>query len=106
RKRRLDEAALEELEELLISADLGVSTAAELTANLARTRFNKEVTGEEVRGALADDIAGMLAPVARPLEVDGTKRPHVVLVVGVNGSGKTTTIGKLAKLQREAGRSV
>ncbi len=105
-KRRLDDAALEELEELLISADLGVKTSAKLSANLAKTRFEKEVAPEEVRAALADDIAGILEPVAQPLEPDPARKPHVVLVVGVNGTGKTTTIGKLAKLHADAGRSV
>ncbi len=105
-KRKLDDAALEELEELLISADLGVSTAAKLTANLARNRFAKEVTPREVRASLAADIARILAPVARPLAVDPAHRPHVVLVVGVNGSGKTTTIGKLAKIYRDRGLKV
>jgi fused signal recognition particle receptor len=105
-KRKLDDGALEELEELLITADLGVATAAKLTANLARGRFQKDVTPEEVRRALADDIAGLLAPVARPLEFDPAKKPNVVLVVGVNGSGKTTTIGKLASLYRGQGLRV
>ncbi len=103
---KLDDAALEELEELLISADLGVSTAAKLTANLARNRFAKDVTPQEVRAGLAADIARILAPVARPLAVDPAHRPHVVLVVGVNGSGKTTTIGKLAKIYRDRGLNV
>jgi fused signal recognition particle receptor len=105
-KRKLDDAALEELEELLIASDLGVTTSAKLAANLAKTRFNKDVSPEEVRAALAEDVTGMLEPVARPLEIDPAKRPHVVLVVGVNGVGKTTTIGKLAKQQVEAGRKV
>jgi len=105
-KRRLDDAALEELEELLISADLGVATAAKLAANLARERFDKDVSPEEVRGALAADVAGILEPVAQPLMVDPAHRPHVVLVVGVNGSGKTTTIGKIAKTQRDQGYKV
>ncbi len=105
-KRKLDDAALEELEDLLISADLGVATAAKLTADLAKTKFDKEVAPEEVRQALAADITEILAPVARPLTLDPDRKPHVVLVVGVNGSGKTTTIGKLAKQQREAGRRV
>ncbi len=105
-KRRLDQAAIDELEELLIGADLGAATAAKLTAELARTRFGKEVTPEEVRGALADDVARMLAPVAKPLVPDPSHRPHVVLVVGVNGSGKTTTIGKLAKYYRDEGKRV
>ena len=105
-KRRLDDAALEELEELLISADLGVATAAKLAAGLARERFDKDVSPEEVRGALAADVAGILEPVAQPLAVDPAHRPHVVLVVGVNGSGKTTTIGKIAKSESDQGLKV
>jgi fused signal recognition particle receptor len=105
-KRKLDDAALEELEELLISADLGVATAAKLAANLARGRFDKDVSPEEVRGALAADVTEILAPVAEPLTVDPAHRPHVVLVVGVNGSGKTTTIGKIAKNQNDQGLRV
>ncbi len=104
--RRLDDAAIEEIEELLITADLGVATAARLSANLAKTRFGSEVTSEEVRRALADDIAGILHPVARPFEIDAGLKPHVVLVCGVNGVGKTTTIGKLAKLHADAGAKV
>jgi fused signal recognition particle receptor len=105
-KRRLDAAALEELEELLITADLGAACAARLTANLAKSKFDKEVSPDEVRGALADDIAEILAPVARPLTPDVTRKPHVVLVVGVNGTGKTTTIGKLANQWRTQGLNV
>jgi fused signal recognition particle receptor len=105
-KRKLDDAALEELEELLITADLGPVTAAKATAELARTRFGKEVTAEEVRLALAAEIAKTLEPVARPLVADPARKPHVILVVGVNGAGKTTTIGKLAKQFREQGKSV
>ena len=105
-KRKLDDAALEELEELLIAADLGVAPAAKLTSQLARTRFGKDVSPEEIRGALAEEAAKMLEPVARPLEPDPARKPHVVLVVGVNGTGKTTTIGKLAKFYREQGLSV
>jgi fused signal recognition particle receptor len=105
-KRKLDDDALEELEELLISADLGVATAAKLAAGLARERFDKDVSPEEVRGALAADVAGILEPVAQPLVVDPAHRPHVVLVVGVNGSGKTTTIGKIAKSESDQGCKV
>jgi fused signal recognition particle receptor len=105
-KRRLDDEALEELEELLIAADLGVQTAAKATANLAKTRFDKDVDPQEVRAALADDIARTLEPVARPLVPDPAHSPHVILVVGVNGTGKTTTIGKLGRMWREEGRSV
>ena len=102
-KRKLDDDALEELEEVLITADLGPATAAKLTASLAATRFNKEVSDEEVRTALADEIDKILEPVATPLAIDASHKPHVVLVVGVNGSGKTTTIGKLAaRYQRAA----
>ena len=105
-KRKLDDEALEELEELLISADLGVSTAGKLTAQLGKRRFGKEVDPESVRDALAEDITEILDPVARPLDVDPARQPHVVLVVGVNGSGKTTTIGKLAKHWTDAGHKV
>ncbi len=105
-KRKLDDAALEELEELLISADLGVATAARLTAALAGIRFDREVAADEVRGALADEVAAILEPVARPFVVEGAHKPFVVLVCGVNGCGKTTTIGKLASQLREQGRSV
>jgi fused signal recognition particle receptor len=96
-RRRLDEAALEELEELLISADLGPAVASRVIANFRRSRFGKDVTDQEVKDALAEEIAVILAPVAVPLELDPAKLPHVILVVGVNGTGKTTTIGKLAQ---------
>ncbi len=105
-KRRLDHATLEELEDLLIGADLGPATAARLTKDLAANRFGKEITAEEVRALLAADIAGLLAPVAQPLVPDPTRKPHVILMVGVNGTGKTTTIGKLARLWRTEGHSV
>jgi fused signal recognition particle receptor len=105
-KRKLDQAALDELEELLIAADLGPSTAAGLVAELKRNRFDQEVTPEEVRGALAQSIAALLEPVARPLVLDPALKPSVVLVVGVNGTGKTTTIGKLAQHFRAAGKKV
>ncbi len=103
-KRKLDAATLDELETLLIQADLGVATAEELVAGLRRERFGQEVSAEEVREHLAREIARMLEPVARPLVP--TRKPHVVLVVGVNGSGKTTTIGKLARNWRAEGRRV
>ena len=102
-KRRLDDAALEELEDLLIAADLGTAVAAQVIANFRRTRFGKEVGEDEIKRALADEIAAILAPVAQPLVIDRGLKPHVVLVVGVNGTGKTTTIGKLAQFYREQG---
>jgi fused signal recognition particle receptor len=105
-KRRLDEAALADLEDLLIAADLGPSVAARVIASFRRSRFGKEVTEEEIRAALADELAAVLTPVAREMLIDRDRKPHVVLVVGVNGTGKTTTIGKLAQLYREQGLSV
>jgi fused signal recognition particle receptor len=105
-RRKLDDASLEELEELLIASDMSVGIAAEVTEKLRRTRFNQSVAPEEVRGALAEEVARLLEPVAKPLKLDPAKQPHVVLVIGVNGSGKTTTIGKLAKQYRDEGKSV
>ena len=102
-KRRLDDAALEELEDLLIAADLGTAVAAQVIANFRRTRFGKEVGEDEIKLALADEIAAILAPVAQPLVINRALKPHVVLVVGVNGTGKTTTIGKLAQFYAEQG---
>jgi len=105
-KRKLDAATLEELEELLISADLGVTLAGEVTETLRRTRYDQEIAPEEIRAVLADEVARRLEPVQKPLPLDAAKKPFVVLVVGVNGSGKTTTIGKLAKQLRDEGRAV
>ncbi len=102
-RRKLDDAALEELEDLLIGADLGPAAAAHIIAEFRRSKFGKDVTDEEVKQALAEEIAAILAPVAQPLEIDRTLRPHVVLVVGVNGTGKTTTIGKLALQYQQQG---
>jgi fused signal recognition particle receptor len=104
KKRRLDDEALEELEELLISADLGTGAARKVIAAFRRSRFGKEVTDEEIKQALAEEIGAILEPVAKPLELNPALKPHVVLVVGVNGTGKTTTIGKLAQTYREQGK--
>ncbi len=104
-KRRLDQAALDELEETLIQADLGVTTSAGIIQAIARDRFDKEVSPEEIKGALADAVAGLLRPVEQPLVLEGA-RPQVILVVGVNGVGKTTTIGKIASHLRDQGRKV
>jgi len=105
-RRTLDDAALEDLEDLLITADIGVATSARLVAALRDTRFGKDVTAEEVRAALAEEIEAILEPVAKPLVFDPEKKPHVVLVVGVNGAGKTTTIGKIAKQLKDQGLGV
>ena len=104
--RKLDEDALQELEDLLITSDLGVKTAAKLSASISETRFGKDVSPNEILAALADQVATILGPVAKPLAVDPKHRPHIILVMGVNGSGKTTTIGKLAKRFKEDGNSV
>jgi fused signal recognition particle receptor len=103
-RRKLDDAALDELEELLIAADLGPAVAKRIIANFRRTRFGREVTEAEIRESLAAEIAEILTPVARPLVLDPAKRPNVVLVVGVNGNGKTTTIGKMALRYRQEGK--
>jgi len=105
-KKKLDQQTLDDLEDVLIQADLGVTVAGRLVAKLSKERFGKEVTDEEVRAAFAEDIAEILQPVAVPLTIDAARKPHVVLVVGVNGSGKTTTIAKLAGLYKGEGRSV
>ena len=105
-KKKLDQQTLDDLEDALIQADLGVTVASRLVAKLGKERFGKEVTDEEVRAAFADDIAEILQPVAVPLSIDPARKPHVVLVIGVNGSGKTTTIAKLAGLYKGEGRSV
>ncbi|MSO75910.1 MAG: signal recognition particle-docking protein FtsY [Alphaproteobacteria bacterium] len=105
-RKRLDDASLAELEELLIEADLGPATATKLVHALRQSHFDRDVTADDVREALAATIATILAPVAKPLVLAPTNKPHVVLVVGVNGSGKTTTIGKLARSFRDEGRQV
>ena len=105
-KRRLDEDTLQDLEDILIRADLGVETALRVTDSLASGRYGKTIADEEVRAVLAEEIGKVLTPVAQPLELDLSHKPHVILVVGVNGTGKTTTIGKLAAKLTEGGLSV
>ncbi|POO54740.1 signal recognition particle-docking protein FtsY [Agrobacterium rosae] len=95
-KRKLDEDTLDELEDLLIQSDLGLETAMRITGALSSERYGKDVSGEDVARIMAGEITKVLAPVAKPLELDLSHKPHVILVVGVNGTGKTTTIGKLA----------
>ena len=104
-RRALDDQMLEQLEELLISADMGVDTALRVVANLAEGRMGQRMSVPEVKSALAAEITRIMEPVARPLPLYPQK-PQVVLVVGVNGSGKTTTIGKLASQFRAAGKTV
>ncbi|MEQ8901468.1 MAG: signal recognition particle-docking protein FtsY [Roseovarius sp.] len=104
-RRALDDDMLESLEELLITADMGVETALRVTANMAEGRMGKRLSAREIKELLAHEIARIMEPVARPMPIYA-KRPQVVLVVGVNGSGKTTTIGKLASQFKAAGKSV
>lgn len=104
-RRELDDDMLEQLEELLISADMGVDTALRVTANMAEGRFGKRLSTAEIKELLAAEVTRIMEPVARPMPLYPTK-PQVVLVVGVNGSGKTTTIGKLASQFQAAGKKV
>jgi fused signal recognition particle receptor len=105
-KAALDEESLDSLEEALIASDLGPSTAAKIRSRLASERFERGVTEPEVRRVIAQELEAILAPVAKPLEIEAFPRPQVILVVGVNGSGKTTTIAKLAHLFVEQDYSV
>lgn len=105
-KAKLDGEMIEDLEDLLITADLGVETVSSITTKLAAERFDKDISAEEVKAFVADEVASRLAPLATPFEIDDHLSPHVVLVVGVNGSGKTTTIGKMAKRLTDDGKSV
>jgi fused signal recognition particle receptor len=104
-KRKLDAATLEDIEDALIRADLGVATAGRIGEAIARGRYDKTIDADEVRAVVAAEVEAVLAPVARPLAVEGAK-PFVILVAGVNGSGKTTTIGKLAARYAREGRKV
>ena len=105
-RKRLDQAALDELEELLIGADMGAKVAADVVAEIKRTKFNADVAEDEVRAVLAEEVAKILRRVSKPLTIRPELKPHVVLVAGVNGSGKTTTIGKLAQKYRADGLKV
>ncbi len=105
-KKKLDGATLEELEDLLIGADLGLDAAAAITEAVGKDRYDKEVSPEEIRRIVADEIAAVLKPVEKPLEIDSSKKPFVILMTGVNGAGKTTTIGKIGAKLKAEGRSV
>ncbi|TCT05157.1 signal recognition particle-docking protein FtsY [Aquabacter spiritensis] len=105
-KRKLDTATLEDLEDLLIRADLGGPVAARIVEKVGKGRHDKMIAPEDVRGLIADEVETILAPVATPLIVDRSQKPFILLMVGVNGSGKTTTIGKLASQWRAEGLKV
>jgi fused signal recognition particle receptor len=104
--KKLDAATLESLEDLLIESDLGLEAAANIVAALRRTRHDAELSADEIKALLAAEVTKVLSPVAKPLEIDATKKPFVLLVVGVNGSGKTTTIGKMAARFTREGKKV
>lgn len=104
--RKLDADTLQDLEDVLIQADLGIEVSARIVEAIGKGRFDKEVAPEEIKAALAGEVEKVLTPVARPLAIDTEKKPFVLLMVGVNGSGKTTTIGKLAAKFRSEGKSV
>jgi fused signal recognition particle receptor len=105
-KRKLDAGTLEDLEDILIQADLGLATSARIAKAVGEGRYDKQIEPEEVKAILAREVEAILTPVAMPLAIDATKKPFVVLMVGVNGSGKTTTIGKLAAKFRAEGKTV
>lgn len=105
-KRKLDEETLDELEEVLLKADLGFAMADRIRDRLSTGRHDKNITADDVRAVLAEEVAQVLEPVAKPLELDADAKPHVILVVGVNGTGKTTTIGKLAHQFVKNGKTV
>ena len=104
-KRRLDQAMLDDIEDVLIRADLGVESAARIASAVGEGRYDKSITADEVKAVVATEVEKVLTPVTKPLSI-GERKPFVALVVGVNGSGKTTTIGKLAAKFRAEGRSV
>lgn len=105
-KRKLDADTLQELEDLLIQSDMGVDMAVSITEALAKDRFDKEVSPDEIRTFLASEIAKVMTPIAKPLDVTAGTTPFILLMVGVNGAGKTTTIGKIAAKLRTEGKSV
>jgi fused signal recognition particle receptor len=104
--RTLDATTLEALEDLLIEADLGIDTSAKIVENLGKTRHDADISADEIKALLAAEVERALAAVAKPLEIDTARRPFIILIAGVNGSGKTTTIGKLAARFRADGKRV
>jgi fused signal recognition particle receptor len=105
-KRKLDRAMLEDIEDVLLRADLGTEVAARIAAAVGHGRYDKAITADDVKSVVAAEVEKVLAPVAKPLVIDAAQKPFVILVVGVNGSGKTTTIGKLAAKLSAEGRKV
>src|SRR5207344_2266723 len=103
-KRKLDRAMLEDIEDVLLRADLGTEVAARIATAVGTGRYDKAISADDVKTVVATEVERVLSPVAKPLEIDSSHKPFVILVVGVNGSGKTTTIGKLASLLRAEGK--
>src|SRR5436309_1179118 len=103
-KRKLDRAMLDDIEDVLLRADLGAEVAARISAAVGHGRYDKAISADDVKTVVASEVEKVLAPVAKPLMIDETKKPFTILVVGVNGSGKTTTIGKLAARLSAEGR--
>lgn len=105
-KRKVDTQTLEELEELLITSDIGIKAAAKIINAFGKRRLDKDICDEEIRQELAADMEQILTPCQQPLQTDADKKPFVILMVGVNGAGKTTTIGKLAAKFLKEGKKV
>ena len=105
-KRKLDRAMLDDIEDVLLRADLGTEVAVRIAEAVGKGRYDKAISADEVKSVVASEVEKVLVPVAKPLEIDAAKKPFVVLVVGVNGSGKTTTIGKLTSKFSAEGRKV
>jgi fused signal recognition particle receptor len=105
-KRKLDRAMLEDIEDVLLRADLGAEVAARISAAVGHGRYDKAISADDVKSVVAAEVEKVLSPVAKPLMIDAAQKPFVILVVGVNGSGKTTTIGKLAAKLAAEGRKV
>ena len=105
-RRKLDRAMLDDIEDVLLRADLGTTVAARIADAVGAGRYDKAISADEVKTVVATEVEKVLAPVAKPLEIDAAQKPFVILVVGVNGSGKTTTIGKLAAKLSAEGRKI
>src|SRR5580693_4329528 len=105
-KRKLDRAMLEDIEDVLLRADLGTDVAVRIAEAVGKGRYDKAISADEVKNVVATEVEKVLSPVAKPLAIDASQKPFVILVVGVNGSGKTTTIGKLAAKLAAEGRKV
>src|ERR1700716_1673906 len=105
-KRKLDRAMLDDIEDVLLRADLGTEVASRIATAVGTGRYDKAISADDVKTVVATEVEKVLSPVAKPLEIDSSQKPFVILVVGVNGSGKTTTIGKLAAKLSAEGRTL